>query len=61
VPKAVNNPAQLALWIARCCREFRWRNYSRVPLVQRRKDLPFLWCQPMPPPTLEDKREVLPI
>jgi hypothetical protein len=60
-PEAVNNSAQLVLRILGCCREFRQRNYSPVPLVQRRKNLPFRWRQPMPLPTLEDKREVVPI
>jgi hypothetical protein len=60
-PEAVNNSGQVVLRILGCCREFRQRNYSPVPLVQRRKSLPFGRRQPMPPPTLEDNREVLPI
>jgi hypothetical protein len=60
-PEALNNSAQLVLRILGCCCEFRQRNYSPVPLVQRRKNLPFHRRQPMPLPTLEDKREVLPI
>ena len=42
VPKAVNDPAQLALGILGCCGEFHGRNYSPMPLVQRGEDLPFL-------------------
>ena len=60
-PEALNNSAQLVPKILGCCCEFRQRNYSPVPLVQRRKNLPFHRRQPMPLPTLEDKREVLPI
>jgi hypothetical protein len=60
-PEAANNSPQLALRISGCCRQFHQRNYSPVPLVQRRKDPPFRRRQPIPPPTLEHKREVLPI
>jgi hypothetical protein len=40
-PEALNNSAQLVLRILGCCCEFRQPNYSPVPLVQRRKNLPF--------------------
>jgi hypothetical protein len=60
-PKARNNSAQLALNILGCCLKLRQRNYSPVPLVQRRKDQPFHRRQPIPPPILENNREVLPI
>jgi hypothetical protein len=42
-------------------REFHQGNYSLVPLVQRRKDLPFRGRQRVRAAPLEDQREVLPI
>ena len=60
-PEAVDLCAYPALSISGRCRELRNRNDSTVPLVQRREELPFRRRQLMPPPTLEDKREVLPI
>jgi hypothetical protein len=53
--------AHVALSNSGRCRELRERNDPPVPLVQRREELPFRRRQLMPSPTLEDKREVLPI
>jgi hypothetical protein len=59
--EAVDLRAYLALSISGRCREFREWNDAPVPLIQRREELPFRRRQLMLPPTLEDKREVLPI
>jgi hypothetical protein len=60
-PEALYKSAQFVLGISGRCRELRERNDPPVPLVQRREELPFRRRQLMPEPTLEDKREVLPI
>jgi hypothetical protein len=60
-PEAGDLCAYFALSISGRCRELCRRNDPPVPLVQRREELPFRRRQLMPEPTLEDKREVLPI
>lgn len=60
-PEAVDLCAYLALSISGRCCELRDWNDPPVPVVKRREELPFRRRQLMPPPTLEDKREVLPI
>src|SRR5258707_15551222 len=60
-PEAVDMRAYVALSNSGRCRELRERNDPPVPLVQRREELPFRRRQLMPAPTLNDKREVLPI
>ena len=60
-PKALYKSAQFALGISGRCRELRERNDPPVPLVQRCEQSPFRRRQLTSLPTLEEKREVLPI
>jgi hypothetical protein len=60
-PEAVDVCAHVARSHSDRCRELRERNDPPVPLVQRREELPFRRRQLMQAPTLNDKREVLPI
>lgn len=60
-PEAVDLCAYVALSNSGRCRELRERNDPPVPLVQRREELPLRRPQLMPPPTVEDEREVFPI
>jgi hypothetical protein len=60
-PEALDKCAYIPLGVPGRCRELRERNDPPVPLVQRRKEPPFCRRQLMPPPTLKDKREMLPI
>jgi len=57
----MDKAVKVALGISGRCRKLRQRNDPPVPLVQRCKEPPFCRRQLLPPPALEDKREVLPI
>src|SRR5262249_7424978 len=61
VPEALDKPTQLAFIISGGSRKFGERNNPPVPLIQRGEEPPFSRRQLMPPPTLEDEREVLAI
>jgi hypothetical protein len=60
-PEALYKSAQFALGISGRCRELRERDDPPMPLVQRREQSPFRRRQLTSLPTLEEKREVLPI
>jgi integrase len=60
-PEPLDKPAQLALIISGGSHKFGERNNPPVPLIQRGEEPPFCRRQLIPPPTLEDEREVLPI
>jgi len=61
VPESLDKPTQLAFIISGGSRKFGERNNPPVPLIQRGEEPPFSRRQLVPPPTLEDEREVLAI